>query len=99
MAPEQMRGKAGTIGPAADIYALGTLLYEILTGRPPFRAETAAETERQVIHDEPVSPARLNCNPPFGHSRRSAGRPAALPLPSPPRGRISADHAGLSDVG
>ena len=60
MAPEQVIGKAGTIGPAADIYALGALLYEMLTGRPPFRGETAAETERQVIHDEPVPPSRLN---------------------------------------
>jgi tetratricopeptide (TPR) repeat protein len=64
MAPEQMIGKAGTIGPAADIYALGAVLYEMLTGRPPFRGETAAETERQVIHDEPVSPARLNTKVP-----------------------------------
>jgi serine/threonine-protein kinase len=60
MAPEQVIGRAGTIGPAADIYALGALLYEMLTGRPPFRAETAAETQRQVIAEEPVPPARLN---------------------------------------
>ncbi len=60
MAPEQVIGKAGTTGPAADIYALGTFLYEMLTGRPPFRGETAAETERQVLNHEPVSPARLN---------------------------------------
>ena len=64
MAPEQVIGKAGTIGPAADIYALGALLYEMVTGKPPFRGETAAETERQVVHDEPVPPSRLNTKVP-----------------------------------
>ena len=64
MAPEQVNGIAGTIGPAADIYGLGALLYEMLTGRPPFRGESAVETQRQVIHDEPVSPSRLNTRVP-----------------------------------
>jgi tetratricopeptide (TPR) repeat protein len=60
MARELVTGKAGTIGPTADIYSLGALLYEMLTGRPPFRGETVSETERQVIAAEPVPPARLN---------------------------------------
>jgi serine/threonine protein kinase len=59
MAPEQARATAGAIGPAVDIYALGSILYEMLTGRPPFDAPTAAETITQLLHDEPISPLRL----------------------------------------
>ena len=59
MAPEQAEGKVHDTGPAADVYALGALLYECLTGRPPFRAETALETMRQVRNDEPVFPSKL----------------------------------------
>src|SRR5258706_10045705 len=64
MAPEQVIGKPGTIGPAADIYAMGAMLYELLTGRPPFRAESATETGRQVLNQDPVAPSKLNANVP-----------------------------------
>jgi serine/threonine-protein kinase len=62
MAPEQAGGKSKAFGPACDIYALGAVLYECLTGRPPFRAATAMDTLLQVVSEDPAPPRLLNPN-------------------------------------
>jgi hypothetical protein len=64
MAPEQAMIPRQPAGPAADVYALGAILYELLTGRPPFRGESALATVLQVLHNEPVSVTSLQPNIP-----------------------------------
>lgn len=60
MPPEQADGRIDEVGPAADIYSLGALLYCLLVGRPPFQASSPIETLKQVLEKEPVSPRTLN---------------------------------------
>jgi eukaryotic-like serine/threonine-protein kinase len=64
MAPEQAEGRTHEIGPAADIYSLGAVLYDLVTGRPPFRGNSVRETLEQVRKVEPVPPGRLQTNLP-----------------------------------
>jgi tetratricopeptide (TPR) repeat protein len=59
MAPEQAAGKARDIGPPADVFALGAILYRLLTGQAPFRGETVLETLDQIRSHDPVPPSRL----------------------------------------
>lgn len=65
MSPEQAEGQGKRVGPAADVYALGAILYKCLTGRPPFQAASPMDTMIQVLERDPAPPRLLNPSVPY----------------------------------
>ena len=66
MAPEQASGRGSEVGPATDVYSLGAILYELLTGEPPFRQENPLDTLLDILGREPRRPRQLNPRAPHG---------------------------------
>ena len=87
MAPEQAHGGPTLVGPAADVYALGAILYECLTGRPPFSGSSPLETMEQVVHKKPVPPSHLRRRHPAGPGGHLPEVPGEVPGPAVPDGR------------
>jgi serine/threonine protein kinase len=92
--PEQAAGRRSEIGPPSDVYALGAILYHLLTGRPPFAAASLASTITQVLHAEPVSPRLLNPSVP-----RDLETICLKCLEKEPRRRYATAHEFADELG
>ncbi|MEX2139101.1 MAG: protein kinase [Pirellulales bacterium] len=93
MAPEQAAGNRGEIGPASDVYSLGTVLYAMLTGRPPFQAASPVDTVLMVLEQDPLPPRLLNAK-----ADRDLEMIALMALQKPPELRYPSAQAMAEDL-
>lgn len=93
MAPEQARGDSKLVGEATDVHALGAILYELLTGRPPFGRDAPVDVLLRVVHEEPLAPRRIDARIP-----RDLETICQKALAKRPEERYSTVRAFLEDI-